>query len=96
MVSANRSTSAGGLASAAIGIRPMRNGASQAMTFRSDCTWALMVGRWTLTTTSSPVRRVARWTCAIDAAASGRRSKYEKTSSMGRPSSSVTTWRTTE
>ena len=35
MVSANSSTRAGGLASAATGMRPMRNGASQAMTRRS-------------------------------------------------------------
>ena len=38
MVSANSSTSAGGLASAAIGMRPTRNGASHAMTRRSWCT----------------------------------------------------------
>ena len=38
MVSANSSTSAGGLASAAIGMRPTRCGATHAMTRRSRCT----------------------------------------------------------
>ena len=71
MVSAKSSTSAGGLASAATGIRPTRNGASHAITRRSVWTSSPTEGRWTLTTTSSPVRSVARWTWAIDAAARG-------------------------
>ena len=71
IVSANSSTSAGGLASAATGMRPTRCGASQAIARRSVCTRRATSGRWTLTTTSSPVRRRAAWTWAIDAAASG-------------------------
>ena len=59
MVSAKSSTSAGGLASAAILMRPMRNGASQAMTRRSLRTSLPIFGRCTLTTTDSPVVRVA-------------------------------------
>ena len=56
-VSANSSTSAGGLASAATGIRPIRRGASHeraAMSSRNSCATR---GRCTFTTTSSPVRR---------------------------------------
>ncbi len=84
MVSANSSTSAGGLARAAIGMRPTRNGASQAMTLRSACTRVATDGRCTLTTTRSPVRSVAACTWAIDAAASGARSKSANTDSSGR------------
>ena len=83
MVSANSSTSAGGLASAAMGMRPTRNGASQAMTFRSACTRRATDGRWTLTTTRSPVTRVAACTWAIDAAARGVRSMSANTASEG-------------
>ena len=36
-------------------------------------------GRWTLTTTSSPVTRRAAWTCAIDAAAIGSVANSENT-----------------
>ena len=73
MVSANSSTSAGGLASAAMGMRPTRNGASQAMTLQVGVHQAWPTdGRCTLTTTSSPVCSVAAWTWAIEAAASGR------------------------
>ena len=57
MVSANSSTSAGGLASAATGMRPTRNGAIQLMAARSVRTVVATAGRCTLTTTSSPVRR---------------------------------------
>ena len=74
MVWANSSTSAGGLASAVTGMRPTSLGASQAMTRRSSRTSRATAGRWTLTTTLSPVRRVAAWTWAIEAAASGLRS----------------------
>ena len=42
---------------------------------------------WTLTTTSSPVLRVARCTCAREAAAIGSRSKDAKSSSGVLPSS---------
>ena len=62
IVSANSSTRAGGLASAATGMRPTVNGAIHAMTRRSLCTSCPTEGRCTLTTTSSPVRKVARCT----------------------------------
>ena len=71
MVSANSSTSAGGLASAATGIRPTRCGASQAITARSFARARPPSGRCTLTTTSLPSRRRAACTWAIEAAASG-------------------------
>ena len=71
MVSANSSTSAGGLASAETGMRPTRYGASHAMTARSLCTRWPTDGRCTFTTTSVPSSRVARCTWAIDAAATG-------------------------
>ena len=64
------------------------------MTRRSRCTSRPTDGRWTLTTTSSPVSSVAAWTWAIDAAASGSGSKRSKTASSGRPRSSSTTART--
>jgi hypothetical protein len=57
-------------------------------------TRAATVGRCTLTTTSSPVRSVARCTWAIDAAARGRRSIEANTSSIGRPRSASMTLRT--
>jgi hypothetical protein len=95
MVWAKSSTSAGGLASAAIGMRPTSLGASQAITRRSSRTRRATVGRWTFTTTGSPVRRVAAWTWAIDAAASGVRSTQRNTASMGRPRSASITSRTT-
>ena len=47
-----------------------------------------------LTTTSSPLRSFAAWTCAIEAEATHSRSKAANTSSRGRPRSSSTTWRT--
>src|SRR5262249_48082050 len=56
IISANSSTSAGGVASAATGIRPTRNGATHAMTRRSRWTSWPAPGRWTLTPTSSPGR----------------------------------------
>ena len=80
IVSANSSTRAGGLASAATGIRPTRCGANHAIVWRSVRTRRATVGRWTLTTTSSPVRSVAAWTWAIDAAASAVSSIHSKTS----------------
>ena len=95
IVSAKRSTNAGGLASAATGMRPTVNGAIQDITSRSRWTRRPTEGRWTFTTTDSPVRRVAACTCAIDAAASGRRSNDANTSASGRPSSDSTTSRTT-
>ena len=94
MVSANSSTSAGGLASAAIGIRPTSSGAIAAMTCRSRWTWLRMVGRCTFTTTGVPSCSVAPWTWAIDAAAIGVRSKVAKIDSMLAPSSDSTTSRT--
>ena len=94
IVSANSSTRAGGLASAAIGMRPTRNGASHDMTLRSSNTFVRIPGRWTLTTTSSPVIRWAAWTCAIEAAARGTSENQENTSSRGFPRSSSTTRRT--
>ena len=94
IVSANSSTSAGGLANEAIGIRPTRCGASHAITRRSLCTSRATLGRCTFTTTCSPVCSVAACTWAIDAAASGARSNEEKTLSSGTPRSSSTTLRT--
>ena len=94
IVSANSSTSAGGFASAATGIRPTRNGAIQAMARRSLLTSRATCGRCTLTTTSSPVRSRAECTCAIDAAARLFSSKRENTASSGLPRSSSTTART--
>ncbi len=41
------------------GIRPTRSGASQLIAARSLRTSVATVGRWTLTTTCSPVRSVA-------------------------------------
>ena len=93
MVSANSSTSAGGLASAATGMRPTSFGANHAITRRSSWTRAATDGRCTFTTTSSPVRSVAPWTWAIEAAASGVVSKRANTSSIGLPSSASTTAR---
>ena len=94
MVSANSSTSAGGLARAATGMRPTRWGASHAMARRSARTSSCTCGRCTLTTTVSPVRSRAAWTWAIDAAASGRRSNHSKVASSVAPRSASTTWRT--
>ena len=84
IVSANSSTSAGGLASEAIGIRPTRNGAIQLITRRSLCTRRATAARCTLTTTSSPVSSVAACTWAIEAAASGVVSNVANTSSRRR------------
>ncbi len=94
IVSANSSMSAGGLASAATGMRPMRCGASHDIASMSSRTRRAICGRCTLTTTSSPVRSRAACTCAIDAAAIGVRSNEANTSSSDRPSSSSTTRRT--
>ena len=91
MVSANSSTSAGGLARAATGMRPTRWGASQAMTARSWCTRAATEGRCTLITTGVPSRSVAAWTCAMEAAASGVGSTEANTEWTGPPSSSTST-----
>ena len=81
MVSANSSTSAGGLASAATGMRPTRCGASHDIARRSLRTRASTDGRCTFTTTGSPVRSRAAWTWAIEAAASGWRSNHSKVAS---------------
>ncbi len=54
MVSPNSSTRAGGLASAATGIRPTRSGAIQLIAARSRRTKVATSGRCTLTTTASP------------------------------------------
>ena len=83
--SANSSTRAGGLASAAIGMRPTRNGPSHDSARRSARTSCATRGRWTLTTTSSPVRSRAACTWAIDAAAMGSSANSEKIVSSGRP-----------
>ena len=88
MVSAKSSTSAGGLASAATGMRPTRWGANQAMTARSWRTRVDTVGRCTLTTTAVPSRRVAACTWAMEAAASGVCSTEAKAEVSGPPSSS--------
>ena len=82
------------MASAAIGMRPVRRGASHAIASRSERTSSAICGRCTFTTTCSPVRSRAACTCAIDAAAIGVRSKLTKTSSSERPSSISTTRRT--
>ena len=89
IVSAKSSTSAGGLASAATGMRPTRCGASQAMARRSLRTSVPTCGRCTLTTTGSPVRRRAACTWAIDAAASGVRSNHSKMASRVAPRSAL-------
>ena len=91
--SANSSTSAGGFASAATGMRPTSNGDSHASARRSSRTSAATRGRWTLTTTSSPVTRRAACTWAIDAAARGSGGQLQ-TCSSGRPRSRSTTART--
>ena len=52
-------------------------------------------GRWTFTTTSSPLRSRAACTWAIEAAAIGAVSKCSNTSPSGRPRSDSTTLRTT-
>ena len=95
IVSAKSSTSAGGLASAATGMRPTRWGASQAMTARSWRTRADTEGRCTLTTTGVPSPRVAACTWAMEAAARGVCSTEAKTLESGPPSSSVRTRSTT-
>ncbi len=95
IVSPNSSTSVGGLASAATGMRPTRCGASHAITFRSLRTSEATVVRWTFTTTCSPVSSVAAWTWAIEAAASGVSSNVENTSSSRAPRSCSTVSRTT-
>ena len=95
IVSAKSSTSAGGLASAATGMRPISRGANHDIARMSSRTRRATCGRCTFTTTSSPVRRRAACTWAIDAAASGVRSNRSNTSSSERPSSSSTTRRTT-
>ena len=51
-----------------------------------------MLGRCTLTTTSSPLGNVAAWTWAKEAAAIGCGSRVAKTSSDARPSSWVITF----
>ena len=88
IVSANSSTSAGGLASAAIGMRPTRCGAEP----RHRC--EVLADELRRPVAAGPSRRprspvcsVAACTCAIDAAASGMRSNYAKTSSSGQPRS---------
>ena len=48
------------------------------------------MGRWTLTTTVSPVIRIAAWTWAIEAAASGTVENALNTWSRGSPKSSST------
>ncbi len=52
-----------------------------------------MPGRWTFTTTASPLASRAVWVWPIDAAASGSQSKVGKASSTGRPSSASITAR---
>ena len=94
MVSANNSTRAGGLVRAATGIRPTSIGAIQDRMAMSRWNWARACRRWTLTTTRSPVRRVAAWTWAMDAEAMGTRSKEVNTSASGLPRSSSMVRRT--
>jgi len=65
-VSAKSSTRTGGLARAAIGIRPKRCVASHGITLRSSCRSDAVVVRWILATACSPVRRVAACTWAIE------------------------------
>ena len=52
---------------------------------------ATIRGRWILTATSVPSASVARWTCAVEAAANGSCSIEAKTSSGSRPSSALIT-----
>ena len=75
-------------------MRPTRNGANHAMTRRSLRTRPATLGRCTFTTTSSPVSKVAACTWAMEAAASGVRSKEANTSSRRAPRSASTTTRT--
>ncbi len=56
------------------------------ITPRSAFVIAWISGRWTLTATSLPSARVARWTWAVEAAANGSWSKVAKISSGGLPS----------
>ena len=96
MVSANSSTRAGGLVRAAMGMRPTSWGAIHDMAAMSNRTREATVRRCTLTTTRSPVLRVAAWTWAIEAEARGTRSKETNTSARGRPRSSSMVRRTVE
>ena len=63
-------------------------------TAASRCTMSSIPGRWTLTTTRSPVLSTARWVWPIDAAASGSKSKDANSSSTVAPSSDSMTSRT--
>ncbi|MGY3680952.1 hypothetical protein ACVWXU_004575 [Streptomyces sp. TE33382] len=70
-------------------LRPIRSRMS-----RSRSTTGPAPGRWTFTAISWPFASRARWTCAIDPAASGSRSNEANTVSGSRPSSSVSASRT--
>ena len=59
----------------------------------SERTAAATPGYWTLTATSRPSCSRARYTCPIDAAATGSSSNSAKTSLIGSPSSSSITLR---
>ena len=72
-------------------VRRCRNPASESIAWVSRDTMSAIPGRWTFTTTRSPVASTARCTWPIDAAASGSQSNDANTSSTGRPSSSSTT-----
>ncbi len=86
-VTVKSSTTATGLA-----IRPVadRRSSAEAMRRRiamSAPSRCARPGRWILTTTSVPSRRVAAWTCAIDADASGTSSNDANSSPADAPSS---------
>ncbi len=58
------------------------------MMSRSALTTLAMPGRRTFRATVRPSRRTARWTCEIEAEATGAGSSAAKTSEAGRPYSS--------
>ena len=62
------------------------------MTPRSAATIVWTSGRWIFTTTSLPSGRVARWTCASDAAASASSSNVAYSSEAGWCSSASMIW----
>ena len=82
IVSANSSTSAGGLASAVIGMRPTSFGAIHASTARSRSTRLRMRGRCTLTMTRVPSTSRASCPWAMEAAG-GLSVEWAKRSSSG-------------
>ena len=89
MVSAKSSTSAGGLANAAMGMRPTRCGASHAMTARSWWTRRVTEGRCTFITTSVPSSSSRPMDLGDGRGGQGIDGRWRRTPrASGRPSSS--------